>query len=162
MGTVKPIRIIGIDPGLANTGWGVIESRGSRLSHLEHGCIETLQEQENAMRLLEIANGLEAVLNKWQPVIGGIENLYFARNVKTAIPVAQGRGVACLVLARAGVAVCEFTPNAIKTSVTGIGNADKNQVQQMVRLLLGLDDIPRPDHAADALAAAICAANNRI
>ncbi|GMO45820.1 MAG: crossover junction endodeoxyribonuclease RuvC [Termitinemataceae bacterium] len=145
---------------MANTGWGLIEKTGSHISHLAHGCIETSKNEENAARLLAIANGLEAVINEWQPKIGGIEELFFAKNASSAIPVAQARGVSCLIMARSNMEVLEFTPNAIKLRLCGVGNADKNQVQQMVRIILGLEEIPHPDHAADALAAAICAANS--
>lgn len=157
-----PLRIIGVDPGLASSGWGVLEYAGQRTRYLAHGCIETLASQNHAERLLAIYNEIHAALDVWRPDEAAVEVLFFARNAKSAIPVAESRGVLCMALAQAGLPVREFTPNEIKKAVSGVSTADKRQVQEMVRMILGLDDIPRPDHAADALAAAICAANSRI
>jgi crossover junction endodeoxyribonuclease RuvC len=155
-------RIIGVDPGLAASGWGVLEYSGQRARYLAHGCIETHVSQNHAERLLAIFNGMRAVIEEWRPGEAAIERLFFARNVKSAIPVAEARGALCVALAEAGLTVREFTPNAIKQGVSGVSGADKRQVQEMVRMILGLDAVPRPDHAADALAAAICAANSGI
>jgi crossover junction endodeoxyribonuclease RuvC len=155
-------RIIGVDPGLAASGWGVLEYSGQRARYLAHGCIETPASQNHAERLLAIYKGIRAVIEEWQPGEAAVEVLFFARNVKSAIPVAEARGVLCMALAEAGLQVREFTPNAIKQGVSGVSGADKRQVQEMVRMILGLEAPPRPDHAADALAAAICAANSGI
>ena len=155
-------RIIGVDPGLAASGWGVLEYSGQRAKYLAHGCIETPACQNHAERLLAIFNGIRAVIVEWRPGEAAIEMLFFSRNVKSAIPVAEARGALCVAFAEAGLAVREFTPNAIKQGVSGVAVADKRQVQEMVRMILGLEDVPRPDHAADALAVAICAANSGI
>ncbi|MDR2098085.1 MAG: crossover junction endodeoxyribonuclease RuvC [Spirochaetaceae bacterium] len=155
-------RIIGVDPGLAASGWGMLEYSGQRARHLAHGCIETQASQNHAERLFTIYKGIRAVIDEWRPAEAAVEVLFFARNVKSAIPVAEARGVLCMALAEAGLCVREFTPNAIKQGVSGAAGADKRQVQEMVRMILGLDAVPRPDHAADALAAAICAANYEI
>jgi crossover junction endodeoxyribonuclease RuvC len=155
-------RIIGVDPGLASSGWGALEYSGQRTRYLAHGCIETPASQNHAERLLAIYNEIRAVLDIWSPDEAAVEVLFFARNVKSAIPVAEARGVLCMALAQAGLLVREFTPNEIKKAVSGVSTADKRQVQEMVRIILGLDTAPRPDHASDALAAAICAANSRI
>ena len=148
-------RVLGIDPGLARTGWGVIESNGTRHRYLNHGTISTESSLSMEIRLLELHRCLMALIDEHKPSAMGIETLFFTKNISSAIPVAQARGVALLSAAQAGLAVGEFSPLTIKQSVVGSGSADKNQVQQMVRLLLGLEDIPKPDHAADALAAAI-------
>jgi crossover junction endodeoxyribonuclease RuvC len=140
-------------------GWGLVEIAGSRVRHIAHGCIETRAEQPRAERLFSIYKAFREVLTAWSPAESAIEKLYFARNVSSALPVAEARGVLCMALAEQGLPVREFAPNAIKQAVTGIARADKAQVQEMVRFILALDAIPRPDHAADALAAAICAAH---
>ncbi|MDR0663390.1 MAG: crossover junction endodeoxyribonuclease RuvC [Spirochaetaceae bacterium] len=155
-------RIIGLDPGLAASGWGMLEYSGQRARYLAHGCIETSAGQDHAERLLAIYNGIRGIIEEWRPAEAAVEVLFFSRNVKSAIPVAEARGVLCMALAEAGLSVREFTPNAIKQGVSGVFGADKRQVQEMVRMILGLDAAPRPDHAADALAAAICAANYQV
>jgi crossover junction endodeoxyribonuclease RuvC len=152
-------RIIGVDPGLASTGWGVIDFDNQRLRYLGHGCIETSADRPRAERLFFIYQSIREVLETWQPAESAIENLYFARNVSSAMAVAEARGVLCMALVQQGLPVCELTPNAIKQAVVGQATADKHQVQEMVRLILGLSAIPKPDHAADALAAAICCAH---
>lgn len=151
-------RILGIDPGLASSGWGLIEQRDNRVFHLAHGCIETAPSEAHALRLLSIYRDIKNVIAHWGPEAGAIETLYFAKNVKTALPVSEARGVLCLAMAEGDLPVFEYGPNLIKEAVVGVGSADKRQVQEMTRLILGLAAIPRPDHAADALAAAICCA----
>lgn len=148
-------RIIGIDPGLANAGWGILDVEGNRLSYVAHGSISTHAKTPTPYRLKEIYDKLTRIIAEYKPQESGMETLYFAKNVKTALPVAEARGVLSLGLINAGISVSEYTPLQIKQAVVGNGRADKNQVQQMVKLLLGLDAIPKPDHAADALAAAI-------
>jgi crossover junction endodeoxyribonuclease RuvC len=152
-------RIIGVDPGLASTGWGVIETDTRRIIYLAHGCIETKADRPRAERLFSIYAAFRSVLETWRPGESAMETLYFARNVTSALPVAEARGVLSAALAERGLSVREFGPKAIKQAVVGRGSADKGQVQDMVRIILGLSAIPRPDHAADALAAAVCAAH---
>ena len=152
--------IIGIDPGLASLGYGVIAfGRGGLLRHITHGCIRTSPSDSSEQRLQQIYSGIQEILATYKPRYGGIEDLYFFRNVSSALPVAEARGVIKLVFHQASISLAEFTPNAIKKAVTGTARADKNQVQEMVRILLGLSEAPKPDHAADALAAAICRAH---
>jgi crossover junction endodeoxyribonuclease RuvC len=148
-----------VDPGLASSGWGIIEFDNQRLRYIAHGCIETKADRPRAERLFFIYGQLCSVLETYGPDESAVETLYFGRNVTSAIAVAEARGVLSLALAQRGLTVREYTPNAIKQAVSGGGKSDKRQVQEMVRLLLGLDAIPRPDHAADALAAAICCAH---
>lgn len=149
-------RIIGIDPGLANAGWGILDVEGNRITYVAHGSISTGSKIPTPIRLKEIYDKLSEIISHYKPSESGMETLYFAKNVKTALPVAEARGVLSLGLINSGIPVSEYTPLQIKQAVVGNGRADKNQVQQMVKLILGLGDIPRPDHAADALAAAIC------
>ncbi|MDR0706652.1 MAG: crossover junction endodeoxyribonuclease RuvC [Treponema sp.] len=155
------LRIIGVDPGLASTGWGVIETDtqpAQRVRYLSHGCIETIPDKPLTERLLFIHDALAEILETWKPTEAAVETLYFGRNITSALPVAEARGVLCMTLAEAGLPVRELTPNAIKQAVVGAARADKEQVQEMARLILGLDAIPKPNHAADALGAAICCA----
>lgn len=148
--------ILGIDPGLAHTGWGVVEQRGPRLSCLAYGCVATPSSEELSRRLAKIHEQVGAVVARYAPTCVGIETVWFGQNVSAAFATGQARGAALVACAQAGLAVGEFTPKAIKLAVVGEGSADKEQVQYMVKQLLSLDEVPRPDHAADALAAAIC------
>jgi len=150
------MRVLGIDPGTATTGYGVVEEAKGELRSVTFGVIKTPAGQPLAKRLQAIYQEIRSLVAKWQPQAAAVEELFFSRNVRTAMSVGQARGVALLALADAGLDVAEYTPLTIKQAVTGYGNADKAQVQEMVRLLLGLADIPRPDDAADALAVAIC------
>jgi crossover junction endodeoxyribonuclease RuvC len=152
-------RIIGIDPGLASTGWGVVDYFHGKVRYVSHGCIATKAGRPRAERLFFILTAIRAVLDEWRPGESALETLYFGRNVSSAIPVAEARGVISAVLAERGLPVRELTPNAIKQGVVGVASADKSQIQDMVRIILGLPEIPKPDHAADALAAAICCAH---
>lgn len=152
-------RIIGIDPGLASSGWGIIELDKQRIRYVAHGSIETEADRPHSDRLLCIYEHFCRVLKTYNPGESAMETLYFARNVTSAIPVAEARGVLCMTLAQWGLAVREFTPRIIKQAVVGRGAADKNQVQDMVRIILGLDAVPKPHHAADALGAAVCCAH---
>jgi crossover junction endodeoxyribonuclease RuvC len=153
-----PRRIIGVDPGLASTGWGVIDYDGRRIAYIAHGCIETGADRPRADRLFSIYREFRTVLETYGPAEAAVETLYFARNVSSAMAVAEARGVLCMALAERDLPVREFTPNTIKRTVTGLGGADKRQIQDLVRLILGLQEVPSPDHAADALGAAICCA----
>jgi len=148
-------RVLGIDPGLALTGWGVVDSSGTRHSHVDHGMIVTAPKDSSAGRLRTLYHELLALISAFSPEGMGIESLYFTRNISSAIPVAQARGVALLAAAEHNLIVKEFSPLTIKQSVVGTGGGEKHQVQEMVRLLLGLKEIPKPDHSADALAVAI-------
>ncbi|GHU03860.1 crossover junction endodeoxyribonuclease RuvC [Spirochaetia bacterium] len=159
MGQAKR-RIIGVDPGLASSGWGVIDAVRGRLTYVAHGCIETKAGSPRAERLYFIYRSFKDVLEQYDPAESAIETLYFARNVSSAMAVAEARGVLCMALAERGLPVEEFTPNAIKQAAVGWGGAGKAQVQEMVRVILGLSEVPKPDHAADALGAALCCANN--
>jgi crossover junction endodeoxyribonuclease RuvC len=150
------MRVLGIDPGTATTGYGVVEEVNGDLKPLVFGVIRTPADQPLPVRLQLIYQALKELAAEWVPTAAAVEELFFSRNVRTAMSVGQARGVTLLALADIGLDVAEYTPLAIKQAVTGYGNADKAQVQEMVRLLLGLAEAPRPDDAADALAVAIC------
>jgi crossover junction endodeoxyribonuclease RuvC len=154
--------ILGIDPGLANTGWGVVEVDGSRFRCLGYGCISTSPTRELPDRLRSVHDDLASVIARYSPAEAALENIYFSTNVRTAMATGQARGAALVAVAGSGVPIGEYGPGEIKLAVTGSGSADKRQVTYMVRVLLGLPEDPKPDHAADALAAAICHANNRV
>ena len=153
-------RIVGVDPGLAAAGWGIVDVSGSRIVHVAHGAITTKARVPRSERLLTIYLAFKAVLEEYLPAEAGMETLYFAKNVTSAMPVAEARGVLCLALAERGLEVREYTPMAIKRAVVGSGAAEKEQVQELVCLILGLKAIPKPDHAADALGAAVCRAHD--
>lgn len=149
--------VIGIDPGTETTGYGIVsENEAGDLAAVCFGVIKTNKEKSPAQRLQKIYKELNDILLLNNPKSGAVEKLFFQRNVSTAIAVGQARGVILLALSGSDLDVSEYTPNEVKQSVTGYGNADKKQVQEMVKILLGLDAIPRPDDAADALAIAIC------
>lgn len=151
------MRVIGIDPGTATTGYGIVEENGkNELQVVEFGIVSTAAGLPAEMRLLEINQKINEIILLHRPDCGAVEKLFFQRNVTTAIAVGQARGVILLALAQTGLPVNEYTPNEVKQAVTGYGSADKKQVQEMVRTLLNLKDIPKPDDAADALAIAIC------
>jgi len=150
------MRVLGIDPGTATTGYGVVEEVEGDLRPLVFGVIRTPADEPLPVRLQSIYQALKELAAEWAPTAAAVEELFFSRNVRTAMSVGQARGVTLLALADIGLDVAEYTPLAIKQAVTGYGNADKAQVQEMVRLLLGLAKAPRPDDAADALAVAIC------
>ena len=147
---------IGIDPGTAICGYGVVESRGSTLRALDYGAIMTQPTLTAAERLQIIHNGLDNLLKSFKPDIAGVEQLFFNKNVRTAMAVGQARGVILLAIANNGVRLAEFTPLQVKQSVVGYGKATKDQIIFMVQRLLGLTVKPHPDDVADALAMAIC------
>ncbi len=149
------MRILGIDPGTGILGFGVIEARGRTVQLVDAGVIRTPVHEDDAVRLLTIYEELTDIIAATQPKIMSVEKLFFARNVTTAMTVAQARGVVLLCAMQAGMEIFEYTPMQIKQSITGYGKADKKQMQEMVRILLKLQEIPRPDDAADALAAAL-------
>ncbi len=149
--------VIGIDPGTAITGYGVIrELEGGELEWLNHGVITTPSDWDEPRRLLYIYQTLREIIEENQPDCCAVEKLFFQKNVRTAFSVGQGRGAALIAAAEADLPVGEYTPLEIKLAVVGYGNADKKQVQQMVKILLELEELPHPDDAADALAVAIC------
>ena len=150
------MRVLGIDPGTATTGYGVVEEVGGSLKALVSGVIKTEAARPPAARLQVIYREVKELAAAWEPAEAAVEELFFSRNVRTAMSVGQARGVALLALADAGLSIAEYTPLVIKQAVTGYGSADKAQMQEMTRLLLGLKEPPRPDDAADALAVAIC------
>ena len=148
--------VLGIDPGLANTGWGIVSQEGSRLACVAYGCVSTSADDPLAQRLAKIHDQIGAVVEHYGPSCVGIETVWFGQNITAAFATGQARGAALVACAHAGLDVGEFTPRQIKMAVVGTGAAEKAQVQYMVKQLLRLDAEPRPDHAADALAAAIC------
>ncbi len=149
--------VIGIDPGTARTGFGLVRQvKGGYLEMVDFGVITTSPDMDLSERLQVLHNSLVELLTLHRPESGAVEKLFFKRNVSTALAVGQARGVAMLALAQAGVPVCEYTPGEVKQAVAGYGAADKRQVQEMVRLLLKMEQCPQPDDAADALAVAIC------
>lgn len=152
------MRAIGVDPGTAITGWGVVDlaDNGHDLTVVEYGAITTPAKTPLPNRLLTIYDELAALINLYQPQTAALEVLFFSRNTSTALSVGHGRGAAMLALAKAGLDIGEYKPLEIKQAVVGYGGADKGQVQRMVKLLLNLEDIPKPDDAADGLAVAIC------
>ncbi len=150
------MRILGFDPGTATTGYGVVESRGSRLIHVAHGVIRTPPEASFDARLRTIFETCQDLILRFEPDAAALESIFFSRNVSTAISVSQARGVIALAAALADKPVAEFSPLEVKNAVVGYGKAEKHQVQEMVKILLNLDAVPRPDDAADALALAIC------
>lgn len=147
---------LGIDPGTATVGYGLVrELPDGSLQAVSYGVITTLPSTPMAERLKQIYDEITALIEAHQPERAGVEELFFAKNVTTAITVAQGRGVILLALMNAGIRVTEYKPNMVKQSISGYGGANKTQMQEMVRLLLGLETIPKPDDAADGLAIAI-------
>jgi crossover junction endodeoxyribonuclease RuvC len=156
---VRSVIVLGIDPGTAATGYGIIERSGSRLRAIDYGCFETVPADDLPQRLLLIHQAMAELIADHQPVLIGVERLFFNRNVQTAFAVGQARGVVLLAAAQAGVPVFEYGPHEVKMAVTGYGRAGKAQVQRMVQVVLGMDALPRPDDAADALAVAICLAH---
>jgi crossover junction endodeoxyribonuclease RuvC len=149
--------VIGIDPGTASTGYGLIrQTPDGSLELVDFGVISTPPDVLMPNRLMQLHSDLSELLSLHQPSSGAVETLFFQRNISTAISVGQARGVALLALAQAGVEIDEYSPREIKQAVVGYGNAEKAQIQQMVRTILEMESIPRPDDAADALAVAIC------
>jgi crossover junction endodeoxyribonuclease RuvC len=151
--------VLGIDPGLANTGYGVVARRGGRLVALDGGVIRTRAGVPQERRLADIHAGVEALLGEHSPDAVALEELYFGQNVRTAFAVGQARGVVMLAAGQRGLPCASYTPQQVKGAVCGSGRAEKDQVARMVKTLLGLLEEPRPDHAADALAVAVCHAN---
>jgi len=148
---------LGIDPGTATTGFGIIrEEEDGRLTALNFGVIQTASDLSQAERLVQLYKRINELILLHRPEMGAVEKLFFQRNVRTALSVGQARGVALLAMAELKLQIGEYTPLEVKQAVVGYGGADKSQVQQMVKTILGLEAIPHPDDAADALAVAIC------
>lgn len=154
------ISILGVDPGVAITGYGIVRVDGDALHSVTYGIITTPPHQALPLRLQHLYQELRHLIEAHQPAEASVEELFFARNVRTALSVGYARGVILLALIHAGLPTYEYTPLQVKQTITGYGLASKEQMQQMVRLLLGLQEIPQPDDAADALAVAICHAHS--
>ena len=153
------MKVLGIDPGTAALGYGIVERQGGRLREVDHGCLITSPDLSMPDRLLAIHSLVVELIELHQPDLMGVERLFFSRNVQTAMGVGQARGVVLLAAAQHGTPVREATPNEVKSAIAGYGAADKKQVQRMVQLVLGMSQLPHPDDAADALAIAAWAAN---
>jgi crossover junction endodeoxyribonuclease RuvC len=153
--------VLGVDPGTAMTGYGIVEREGSRLHAIDYGCFETVPDRALPERLLLIHQAIGELIAEHRPTLVGVERLFFNRNVQTAFAVGQARGVVLLAAAEHGIPVHEFGPHEVKIAVTGYGRAPKGQVQRMVQVVLGMESLPRPDDAADALAVAICLAHGQ-
>ena len=152
---ITPHIILGIDPGIADTGFGVIEENRGQLKLVAYGSIKTNKKDELSIRLLELHQQLAKIIDKYQPELAVVEQLFFCTNVKTALIVGQARGTILLTLAQSKTKIAELTPLQVKQGLTGYGQADKKQIQQMVKIILNLKTIPKPDDAADALAVAM-------
>lgn len=155
------LTILGIDPGLADTGYGLLAQKKGALTLLAYGSIKTPKNLGLPLRLKILGQELEKIIKKYQPSKAAVEELFFCNNAKTALAVGQARGVVLLTLIKNNLPISEFTPLQVKQGVTGYGQADKKQVQQMIKIILKLKDIPKPDDAADALAVAICGSNHQ-
>ena len=159
------MRILGIDPGYAILGWGVLDLRGNHFSVVDYGAVTTDAGTPMPLRLQHLYNELTSIIGYYKPEVASIEELFFNNNAKTAIMVGQARGVAVLACVNGGLEINEYTPLQIKQALVGYGRADKKQVQTMVKSILNLKEVPKPDDTADAVAAAIChghAAGNRL
>ena len=150
------MRILGIDPGYAILGYGIIEMRGNRFKVIDYGAVTTEAGMEMPDRLKVLYNSLMELIGRFEPEVASVEELFFNTNAKTAILVGQARGVALLACSNSGLEIAEYTPLQIKQSLLGNGRAEKKQVQFMVKTILNLKEVPKPDDTADALAAAIC------
>jgi crossover junction endodeoxyribonuclease RuvC len=156
----EAIRIIGIDPGLRNTGWGVIDSLGNSLRFVASGTVKSDNKLDLASRLNQLYDGLETVLHEFQPFEAAVENTFVNKDATATLKLGQARGIAMLAPARAGLRVAEYAPNAVKKAVIGVGHGDKKQILMMVKMLIPKASFDS-DHAADALAIAICHAHHR-
>lgn len=156
-----PLRILGIDPGTAIVGWAVLEVDKNETKSIAYGHISTSPKKPHSQRILEISQTLDEIINTHIPTEASVEELFFFKNLKTAIPVAEARGAILLTLEKSGLSVFEYTPLQIKQALTGYGRAEKHQVQEMVKAVLKLPNIPKPDDTADALAVAVTHTNSR-
>lgn len=149
--------ILGIDPGVERTGYGVIKVNKKTLKCVDYGCIFTDKSSNIPQRILELSKSLSKIIKKYKPKVAGVENIFFFKNLKTAVKVSEARGAILLTLAKNNIEMLEFTPLQVKMALIGYGRADKGQIQKMVKEILKLKEIPKPDDAADAMAVAICA-----
>ena len=155
------IRVLGIDPGTATTGWAVMEEKKGILIPVGYGHISTSSKQSAPRRLKEITTDIEKIIRKYKPREAAVEDIFFFKNLKTAVKVSQSRGAILLTLEKQKIKISEYTPLQVKQALTGYGRAEKKQIQLMVKNILNLKSIPKPDDAADALAIAICHINSR-
>lgn len=156
------MRVIGIDPGIAIMGYGIIDYNGNKYHCLEYGALTTEAGIKKNVRLKIIYDNLIEIIKSYNPDIMSIEELFFNKNAKTVITIGESRGVAILAAVNCGIDVCEYTPLQVKQSVVGYGRAEKKQVQLMVKAILNLKEIPKPDDVADALAVAMCHTNSNL
>ena len=156
----KNFTILGIDPGLATTGFGIIKTEAGQIKHINHGTIDTPAKTELSKRLVTIYKKTDELIKKYKPDLIAVEELFFCKNVKTALKVGHARGVVLMAAEQNKLIIHEYTPLQVKQAITSYGRADKKQVQEMVKIILSLKTIPKPDDAADALAIAICCANS--
>lgn len=154
------LRILGIDPGIAIVGFGFVDKQGSKVIPVQYGCIQTEAHTPEEERLLHVYEGMKQLIEKYKPDAVALEKLFFNRNVTTAMTVSQARGVLVLAAVQSGLPVAEYTPMQVKQAIVGYGKAEKQQVQEMVRMFLKLQAVPKPDDVADALAVAICHAHS--
>lgn len=154
------MRVMGVDPGIAIVGFGIIDQTGHRLTPVQYGSIQTKAGVQTPRRLKQIYDAFAELLSQYKPDVVAVEKLFFNRNVTTAFTVGQARGVLLLAAEETGVGITEYTPLQVKQAVVGYGKAEKRQIQEMVKMLLNLSEIPRPDDVADALGVAICQAHS--
>jgi crossover junction endodeoxyribonuclease RuvC len=156
------LRVLGVDPGTATTGWAIIETKENLIKPLDYGFISTDKNNPEEKRLQEISQDLEKIIKKYNPQEAAIEKIFFFKNQKTVIQVAQSRGAILLTLKQKNVSISSYTPLQVKQALTGYGRAEKKQLQIMTKNILHLKDIPKPDDVADAIAVAVCHINSRI
>lgn len=154
------LRILGIDPGIAIVGFGFIDKQGSKVIPVQYGCIKTEAHTPEEARLLQVYDAMKQLIDQYKPDAVAVEKLFFNRNVTTAMTVSQARGVLVLAAVQSGLPVAEYTPMQVKQAIVGYGKAEKQQVQELVRMFLKLQAAPKPDDVADALAVAICHAHS--
>ncbi|MDU4697610.1 MULTISPECIES: crossover junction endodeoxyribonuclease RuvC [Paenibacillus] len=154
------MRILGIDPGIAIVGFGFIDKQGSKVTPVQYGCIQTEAHTPEEERLMHVYEAMVQLIDKYKPEAVAFEKLFFNRNVTTAMSVSQARGVLVLAAAQKGLPIAEYTPMQVKQAIVGYGKAEKRQVQEMTRMFLKLQAIPKPDDVADALAVAVCHAHS--
>ncbi|HAV11210.1 MAG TPA: crossover junction endodeoxyribonuclease RuvC [Candidatus Moranbacteria bacterium] len=157
----EPLRVLGIDPGTAIVGWAVLEEKDGKVGSVAYGHISTHKDNPTAHRLLEVAVDLEEIIKKYKPHEAAVEDLFFFKNATTVIKVSQARGAILLTLEKLSVIINEYTPLQVKQAITGYGRAEKSQMQLMVKNILKLKEIPKPDDTADAIAIALCHLNSR-
>lgn len=155
-----PMRIIGIDPGTAIVGYCILEENADKTSLVDYGTIKTQRGLQNSVRLTQIREDLETLIAKFKPQMASVEKLFFQKNLKTAMAVSEARGVIIQKFTERGIDLKEYTPLEIKNAVCGYGKADKKMVQQMIKIIFKLKEVPKPDDAADAIAAALCLSNS--